>query len=132
MDADHRRVAGRITTDSVTGTATCQRAGDRNARWRATGKFGRAPVRLLARRASPDRDLPGSTPPTLQSKGVENMEKDPVCGMQVNPNQAAAQRSHQGKTYYFCSPGCATKFDREPRRYVAPDSPKGKSSGSRH
>jgi Cu+-exporting ATPase len=60
------------------------------------------------------------------------MEKDPVCGMQVNASQATAQRSYQGKTYYFCSPGCATKFDQEPQRYIAPDSPKGKSSGSGH
>ena len=49
------------------------------------------------------------------------MEKDPVCGMQVNPSQAAAQRSHQGKTYYFCSGGCAAKFDQSPERYFAPE-----------
>ena len=59
------------------------------------------------------------------------MDKDPVCGMQVNPSQAAAQRSYRGKTYYFCGPGCAAKFDQSPQRYVAPDPPqKGGASGA--
>lgn len=49
------------------------------------------------------------------------MEKDLVCGMQVNPRQAAAQRNYQGKTYHFCSAGCAAKFDQSPERYVATD-----------
>jgi Cu+-exporting ATPase len=59
------------------------------------------------------------------------MDKDPVCGMQVNPSQAASQRSYGGKTYYFCSLGCAAKFDQGPQRYVAPDPPqKGGTSGT--
>jgi YHS domain-containing protein len=66
----------------------------------------------------------------LQPKGVDNMEKDPVCGMQVNPAQAAAQRKHQGNTYYFCSPGCAAKFEQSPERYLAPQ--RDQPSGSGH
>lgn len=49
------------------------------------------------------------------------MEKDPVCGMLVRPEEAAEQRAIQGKTYYFCSAACAAKFDQAPRQYV----PKG-------
>jgi Cu+-exporting ATPase len=55
------------------------------------------------------------------------MEKDPVCGMLVDPKQAAGQRVYQGKTYYFCSPACLVKFGKAPARYVEgkkPDSPK--------
>lgn len=55
------------------------------------------------------------------------MEKDPVCGMLVDPKQAAGQRVHQNETYYFCSPACLVKFDQAPLRYVQgkkPDSPK--------
>ena len=33
------------------------------------------------------------------------MEKDPVCGMQVDPKKAAGTSEYQGKTYYFCNPG---------------------------
>ena len=52
------------------------------------------------------------------------MEKDPVCGMLVDPKQAAGQRQHLGKTYYFCSPDCLKKFDQAPQRYVASPEPK--------
>ena len=46
------------------------------------------------------------------------MEKDPVCGMDVDPRQAAGTSEYQGKTYYFCSAGCKRSFDKEPERYV--------------
>ena len=48
------------------------------------------------------------------------MEKDPVCGMLVDPAKAAGERVHEGTMYYFCSPDCLKKFDRAPRRYLAP------------
>ena len=51
------------------------------------------------------------------------MEKDPVCGMLVDPKQAAGQRQHQGKTYYFCSLDCLKKFDQAPQRYAVADKP---------
>jgi YHS domain-containing protein len=51
-------------------------------------------------------------------KEVMIMEKDPVCGMDVDPKNAAAKSIYQGKTYYFCSPGCKRDFDKEPQRYV--------------
>ena len=40
------------------------------------------------------------------------MERDPVCGMNVEPAKAAATRRLVGKTYYFCARGCAERFDR--------------------
>jgi YHS domain-containing protein len=46
------------------------------------------------------------------------MEKDPVCGMDVDPKSAAGKSTYQGKTYYFCSPGCKRDFDKEPEKYV--------------
>ena len=46
------------------------------------------------------------------------MEKDVVCGMQVDPNRAAGSSEYQGKTYYFCSTSCKTKFDANPKHYV--------------
>lgn len=49
------------------------------------------------------------------------MERDPVCGMTVNPNEAAGQSEYQGKTYYFCSQGCKLAFDQNPERYVHQD-----------
>ena len=46
------------------------------------------------------------------------MEKDPVCGMQVDPAKAAATSQYQGKTYYFCAQVCKTKFDANPAQFV--------------
>jgi Cu+-exporting ATPase len=31
------------------------------------------------------------------------MQKDPVCGMQVDPAKTAGSSEYNGKTYYFCS-----------------------------
>ena len=46
------------------------------------------------------------------------MEKDVVCGMQVDPAKAAGTSEFQGKTYYFCSKGCKAKFDANPQQYT--------------
>ncbi len=43
---------------------------------------------------------------------------DPVCKMAVDEQKAAAQSEHQGRTYFFCSKVCKTKFDQDPDRYV--------------
>lgn len=47
------------------------------------------------------------------------MEKDPVCGMLVRPEEAAEQRAIQGRIYYFCSAACAAKFDQAPQQYAS-------------
>lgn len=50
------------------------------------------------------------------------MAKDPVCGMDVDPKQAAGQSEYKGQTYYFCSLGCKKQFDRDPERYLSQQS----------
>ena len=45
---------------------------------------------------------------------------DPVCGMTVRPESAAGSHVHDGKTYYFCSPGCLAKFRGDPTFYLTP------------
>jgi P-type Cu+ transporter len=45
--------------------------------------------------------------------------KDPVCGMTVDPDRAAAQSVHDGKTFYFCCQSCATKFAASPGKYLS-------------
>lgn len=44
--------------------------------------------------------------------------KDPVCGMEIELEQAAATATHDGKTYHFCSAMCKTKFSMNPARYA--------------
>ncbi|MEC4674793.1 MAG: heavy metal translocating P-type ATPase [Nitrospirota bacterium] len=45
--------------------------------------------------------------------------KDPVCGMMVDPLQAAAKYEHGGKTFYFCHPRCQERFQGDPEGYLS-------------
>ncbi|MER3425383.1 MAG: YHS domain-containing protein [Nitrospiraceae bacterium] len=44
--------------------------------------------------------------------------KDPVCNMGIDLKEAAGKSEYQGRTYYFCAPGCKQAFDQNPERYV--------------
>jgi Cu+-exporting ATPase len=46
------------------------------------------------------------------------MEKDVVCGMQIDRAKAAGSSTYGGKTFYFCSNGCKVKFDADPAKYA--------------
>src|SRR5271154_2009536 len=47
------------------------------------------------------------------------MERDPVCSMTVDQARAAAKAEYAEKTYYFCSAGCAAKFQADPDKYLS-------------
>src|SRR5205814_8974251 len=49
------------------------------------------------------------------------MERDVVCGMQVDPAKARWTSEHDGRTYYFCGKGCKEKFEADPQRYLKPE-----------
>jgi uncharacterized protein len=38
---------------------------------------------------------------------------DPICGMAVDTTSATASAERDGVTYYFCSPGCQQRFERQ-------------------
>jgi Cu+-exporting ATPase len=50
---------------------------------------------------------------------------DPVCGMKVDPHTTAHRHPYQGRTYYFCSAGCVSKFTADPIKYLS-----GKGAGA--
>jgi Cu+-exporting ATPase len=53
-------------------------------------------------------------------------EKDPVCGMNVDPATAHHKTQHQGKDYFFCCAGCLQKFQANPEKILAaPPKPMG-------
>jgi len=54
---------------------------------------------------------------------------DPVCGMQVDRETAAASAEHAGETYYFCSSHCQHKFNSNPQHYLHSDSPAQPAAG---
>src|SRR5689334_3489172 len=46
-------------------------------------------------------------------------ERDPVCGMLVDPVTArGGSHTHQGRTYYFCNPKCRDRFVADPSKYI--------------
>ena len=50
---------------------------------------------------------------------------DPVCGMTVEPETAAAAWEHDGTAYYFCSVGCMERFRGDPALFLAMDPSEG-------
>ena len=43
---------------------------------------------------------------------------DPVCGMAVQADKAAARMQYEGKLYLFCSTHCQHKFETDPKKYI--------------
>jgi uncharacterized membrane protein YraQ (UPF0718 family)/YHS domain-containing protein len=56
----------------------------------------------------------------LFSLTVRRGARDPVCGMTVDRSETPYRSQYQGRTVYFCSPGCKASFDADPERYVDP------------
>ncbi len=46
---------------------------------------------------------------------------DPVCGMEVEPLEAAAAWEYKSETYYFCSVGCWERFKGDPEKFLSMD-----------
>ena len=55
--------------------------------------------------------------PSVEVPAPRREDIDPVCGMTVDPD-TAPQRTHDGKTYWFCGEGCAKAFEENPEQYV--------------
>jgi len=49
------------------------------------------------------------------------IEKDPVCGMDVNTETSQLSLEHEGKTYWFCGKGCLLEFRDDPARFLDPN-----------
>ncbi|NCT68345.1 MAG: heavy metal translocating P-type ATPase [Rhodanobacteraceae bacterium] len=45
-------------------------------------------------------------------------ERDPVCGMRVDPHTTPHRAEHAGHTYYFCAARCREKFLADPPRWL--------------
>ncbi len=46
------------------------------------------------------------------------MERDPVCGMTVDPEKTQYVLEHEGSKYYFCREGCMKAFAKNPERFI--------------
>ena len=57
------------------------------------------------------------------------MAKDPVCGMEIDEDEAAVTSEHMGKTFYFCAQGCKKQFEENPMKYAKTKEKKGGCCG---
>jgi len=44
--------------------------------------------------------------------------RDPVCGMWIEPEDAADETLYNNKIFYFCAPGCKITFLEEPGKFL--------------
>ena len=53
------------------------------------------------------------------ARAALQQERDPVCGMTVDPARAAGSYVYAGRTHYFCSDRCLAKFKANPAAFVS-------------
>ena len=53
-----------------------------------------------------------------QQQDVQQDTIDPVCGMTVDPEQAAGTSEYHGRRYFFCSTSCLERFQADPEQYT--------------
>ncbi len=73
-------------------------------------------------------------PHAQSGKGGEatRLEKDPVCGMTVDPGSAKHSAEYRGHTYYFCGQGCKTKFAANPVSFLGAQTETAGIGAGRH
>jgi P-type Cu+ transporter len=70
-------------------------------------------------------DIPNDSAPHVKAR---EQEKDPVCGMDVDPSKARYKTLHHEKEYFFCSASCLTKFQANPEKVLS-SPPKSMGTG---
>jgi Cu+-exporting ATPase len=56
--------------------------------------------------------------PVLTSAQPDEQAIDPVCGMTVSIETAAASLEHEGRKYYFCRQQCLDRFRENPQQFI--------------
>ncbi|HEX5495039.1 MAG TPA: XdhC family protein [Mycobacteriales bacterium] len=64
------------------------------------------------------RPAGGGRPGHVSADPVSTEALDPVCGMTVAVSPASLRAEHDGRTWYFCGPGCRHAFVDDPGRYA--------------
>ncbi len=67
---------------------------------------------------------PASTalPPAIKAPGTATIGDKSVCpvsGEEFTITASSPKAEHEGKTYYFCCPGCDGKFAKSPAKYLS-------------
>lgn len=56
----------------------------------------------------------------VDTEASETRVKDPVCGMEVDPDVTVHHHRHDGVDHHFCSASCRTRFADDPDFYLLP------------
>jgi adenylate cyclase len=48
----------------------------------------------------------------------QDLPRDPVCRMAVDPERSAGRLTYENTAYFFCSLACAAEFARQPERFA--------------
>jgi len=64
------------------------------------------------------KQMPHETKTAAQIRAIAAVDRDPVCGMTLKPEQVKFTESYGGKTFHFCSDSCHKKFLAEPGKYA--------------
>ena len=59
-----------------------------------------------------------ATQKQTQAKEETTPQKDPVCGMTIDPKTADGKYAYNGKMYYFCSRDDMDTFKKDPAKYA--------------
>ncbi|MBN8952817.1 MULTISPECIES: heavy metal translocating P-type ATPase [unclassified Rhizobium] len=57
------------------------------------------------------------------AKAQDEVIRDPVCGMTVDPKAGKPSLDYHGRTFHFCSDGCRAKFEAAPESYLTAKDP---------
>src|SRR5438477_10887754 len=55
---------------------------------------------------------------TQDTSTPKQITRDPVCGMEIEMNQAPHSTTYGSDTYYFCSKDCYRKFQERPEHFA--------------
>ncbi|MEA2929848.1 MAG: P-type Cu+ transporter [Hyphomicrobiales bacterium] len=59
----------------------------------------------------------------MATASTHDHASDPVCGMTVDPQTTTHRAEHAGRSYFFCSAGCRSKFAADPQKYLGGKTP---------
>lgn len=68
-------------------------------------------------------EAPKTTAGELKAPGEAKVGDKTTCPISKEEfvvTESSPKAEHDGKTYYFCCPGCDAKFKADPQKYVGP------------
>jgi Cu+-exporting ATPase len=129
LDADMERkgtllkmaAAPVLHTDPVCGMQVNPETAAGNWEYEGTRYYFCNPSCLTRFQADPRQYLDAAMPKSMhEAAPAAELVTDPVCGMRIDPAEAAGHWDHEGTRYHFCNPSCLTRFKADPTKFLAP------------